>query len=167
MRSRVLRRLINAGGARSARQVAVIGGSGRTLISSCPLRSVLPPTHVSGPAISTSSSFASLFHVRTFSSSSAGNVCLIQSEEQFSSALNKIQDESSPAILYFTAVWCPPCRFMSPVLEELSGKYPHVTTYKIDIDQPRLHFFKDGKKVDEIIGADIERLKYTMERLYE
>ncbi|KAI6668296.1 hypothetical protein NL676_019387 [Syzygium grande] len=69
--------------------------------------------------------------------------------------------ESSPAILYFTAAWCGPCRFMSPAIEALNEKYPHVTTHTIDIDQegiqdklmelridsvPRLHFFSKGQK---------------------
>lgn len=33
--------------------------------------------------------------------------------------------------------------------------------------QPTLHFFKDGKKATEIIGADIIRMKNTMEELYK
>ncbi|KAL0321455.1 UNVERIFIED_CONTAM: Pentatricopeptide repeat-containing protein [Sesamum radiatum] len=52
-------------------------------------------------------------------------------------------------------------RLLSPVIRQLSEKYPHVTTYKIDIDKeglenalsklnihsvPTLHFFQDGKK---------------------
>ncbi|KAI6703195.1 hypothetical protein NL676_012331 [Syzygium grande] len=84
---------------------------------------------------------------------------LIKSEEQFNGVLAKIRDESSPAILYLTAAWCGPCRFMSPAIEALNEKYPHVTTYTIDIDQegiqdklmelridsvPRLHFFSKG-----------------------
>ncbi|KAI3440280.1 Thioredoxin domain-containing protein, partial [Psidium guajava] len=111
----------------------------------------------------------------------SSNMHLIKSEEQLNGVLAKIRDESSPAILYFTAAWCGPCRFMSPAIEALNEKYPHVTTYKIDIDQegiqdklmelridsvPRLHFFSKGQKVDEIVGADIERLKHTMDRLY-
>ncbi|KAF8030692.1 hypothetical protein BT93_D0008 [Corymbia citriodora subsp. variegata] len=132
------------------------------------------------------SAFAALSLPRTFSSASApsgsSNMHLIKSEEQFDGVLTKIRDESSPAILYFTAAWCGPCRFMSPAIEALNEKYPHVTTYKIDIDQegiqdklmelridsvPRLHFFSKGQKVDEIVGADIERLKHTMDRLYK
>lgn len=33
--------------------------------------------------------------------------------------------------------------------------------------QPTLHFFKNGKKSGEVIGADVERLKDTMEALYK
>ncbi|KAJ0542538.1 putative monodehydroascorbate reductase (NADH) [Helianthus annuus] len=119
-----------------------------------------------------------------FSSSSSGQsrVVTVESEDQFNSLLRKVQDESLPAIFYFTAVWCGPCRFISPLIGELSEKYTNVTTYKIDIDQeglrsalekldisavPTLHFFVGGKKVSEIVGADVQRLKTTMESLYK
>ncbi|XP_055804490.1 thioredoxin O2, mitochondrial-like [Solanum dulcamara] len=126
-----------------------------------------------------------LNHYRNFSSSpSSGpsNIVSIESEEQFNTSLRKVQDESLPAIFYFTAVWCGPCRLLSPVIGQLSEKYPHVTTYKVDIDKeglgnalsklnihsvPTLHFFQNGKKTSEVIGADVQRLKETMEELYK
>lgn len=33
--------------------------------------------------------------------------------------------------------------------------------------QPTLHFFQNGKKAAEIIGADVARLKDTMDKLYK
>ncbi|PWA76529.1 thioredoxin [Artemisia annua] len=119
-----------------------------------------------------------------FSSSSSGEskVVTVESADQFNSVLRKVQDESLPAVFYFTAAWCGPCRFISPLIGELSEQYTNVTTYKIDIDQeglrgalekldiaavPTLHFFQGGKKVSEIVGADIQRLKTTMEDLYK
>lgn len=33
--------------------------------------------------------------------------------------------------------------------------------------QPTLHFFQNGKKASEVIGADVERLRDTMEALYK
>ncbi|KAF3793366.1 Thioredoxin O1 [Nymphaea thermarum] len=119
---------------------------------------------------------------RTYSTgSSPSNIQLINSEDEFNNSLKKVQDNGSAAIFYFTAVWCGPCKFIAPIIEEQSKKYPHVTTYKIDIDQeelgnklselriysvPTLHFFQSGKKVNEVIGADVARLKETMENLY-
>ncbi|KAF7121420.1 hypothetical protein RHSIM_Rhsim13G0129200 [Rhododendron simsii] len=151
----------------------------------------------------------------------SSNIVGIDSEEKFRSSLRKVQDETLSAVFYFTAVWCGPCRLLSPVIGQLSEKYPNVTTYKIDIDQeglgstlselnihsvvmempvplgknstgevgvavslvakldrfplcnlklggvPTLHFYKDGKKVSEVIGADLQRLKDTMEDLYK
>ncbi|KZV24315.1 hypothetical protein F511_01797 [Dorcoceras hygrometricum] len=68
----------------------------------------------------------------------SSNIVSIESKEQFTDSLRKVQDESLPAIFYFTAVWCGPCRLLSPVIGQLSEKYPHVTTYKIDIDKEEL-----------------------------
>ncbi|CAL5346570.1 unnamed protein product [Camellia sinensis] len=114
--------------------------------------------------------------------SGPSNIVVIDSEEKFSSSFRKVQDETLPAIFYFTAVWCGPCRLLSPIIGQLSEKYPHVTIYKIDIDQeelgsklselnihsvPALHFYKDGKKASEVIGADVQRLKDAMENLYK
>ncbi|RAL49855.1 unnamed protein product [Cuscuta campestris] len=123
-------------------------------------------------------------HFRSFSSpSSAGpsNIVSIESEEQFNTSLRKVQDESLPAIFYFTAAWCGPCKLLSPAISELSEKYPHVTTYKVDIDKelggaltklkifsvPTVQFFHNGKKDSEFVGVDVQRLKDTMERLYK
>ncbi|EEF27933.1 Thioredoxin I, putative [Ricinus communis] len=128
--------------------------------------------------------FLSFFFLRLkfdYTSSDNSKVVLIKSEEQFNTSMNNVQDKSLPAIFYFTAAWCGPCKFISPILTEESKKYPDVTTYKIDIDQeglrsklnqlfisavPTLHFFQNGKKAAEIVGADVERIKDTMEELY-
>ncbi|XP_058096360.1 thioredoxin O2, mitochondrial isoform X2 [Magnolia sinica] len=127
--------------------------------------------------------FSEASTLRTFSSSAGpSNIVLIESEEELNSSLNKVQGNSLPAVFYFTAVWCGPCRFIYPFIEELSKKYPHVTTYKIDIDKeglgsslsnlqifsvPTFHFFQNGEKAAEIVGADATQLKNTMEKLYK
>ncbi|THF99492.1 hypothetical protein TEA_016364 [Camellia sinensis var. sinensis] len=77
--------------------------------------------------------------------SGPSNIVVIDSEEKFSSSFRKVQDETLPAIVYFTAVWCGPCRLLSPIIGQLSEKYPHVTIYKIDIDQEEL-----GSKLSEL-----------------
>ncbi|KAK9267082.1 hypothetical protein L1049_009500 [Liquidambar formosana] len=110
-----------------------------TLISSRPIASLTTATKPSSNS-STNFQFSRHFsHFRTLCSSSGpSNIVLIKSEEEFNNSLRKVQDESLPAIFYFTAVWCGPCRFISPIIGELSEKYPRVTTYKIDIDQEGL-----------------------------
>ncbi|XP_050263039.1 thioredoxin O2, mitochondrial-like isoform X2 [Quercus robur] len=187
----------------SHRQVLrqIIGSNSRsfqTLIPSPPtpiptptssLFSPVPPKPFpSGSSILSGSSrvhFSDLpfFQFRPLSSPSGpSNIVLVNSENDFNSSLSKAQDDSVPAIFYFTAVWCGPCRFIGPIIGELSEKYPHVTTYKIDIDQeglqsilsklnitsvPTLHFYQNGKKAAEVIGADVARLTNTMEKLYK
>uniref|UniRef100_A0A1J3DWA7 Thioredoxin O1, mitochondrial n=1 Tax=Noccaea caerulescens TaxID=107243 RepID=A0A1J3DWA7_NOCCA len=109
-------------------------------------------------------------------------VVIVKSEEEFIDAMNKAKDGSLPSIFYFTAVWCGPCRFIAPVIVELSKQYPDVTTYKVDIDEsglsntisklniaavPTLQLFKEGSKKAEIVGADVTKLKNLMEQLYK
>ncbi|XP_077253436.1 thioredoxin O2, mitochondrial-like isoform X2 [Tasmannia lanceolata] len=140
------------------------------------------PCFSSSTSRHSSEDFFLFLNRRTFcSSTSPSSIVVVKSDEEFNSSLNKVQDNGLPAIFYFTAVWCGPCKFISPFIEESSKKY-NVTTYKIDVDQedlgstlsklqissvPTLHFFQNGKKASEMIGADLARLKDTMENLYK
>jgi len=73
----------------------------------------------------------------------------------------------TPVVVDFWAPWCPPCRAIAPVLEELAGEYEgRVTVAKVNIDEdqrwagqlgvmaiPTMIFFKGGKEVNRIQGA--------------
>lgn len=73
----------------------------------------------------------------------------------------------NPVVVDFWAPWCPPCRAVAPVLEELAGEYDgRLTVAKVNIDDdplwagrlgvmaiPTMIFFKDGKEVRRIQGA--------------
>ncbi len=67
----------------------------------------------------------------------------------------------------FWAVWCGPCRIIAPTVEELAKEYagklkvaklntdenPEVASkYKI-MGIPTIIFFKNGEKVDQVVGA--------------
>lgn len=72
-----------------------------------------------------------------------------------------------PVIVDFWAEWCAPCRVIGPMVDELAQQYSgKIKVGKIDVDQnpqssmnygirsiPTLLFFKDGKPVDQILGA--------------
>ncbi|XP_038999385.1 thioredoxin O1, mitochondrial-like [Hibiscus syriacus] len=109
------------------------------------------------------------------------NVVPVKTEEEFYTAASKIQGQSVPAVLYFTATWCTPCRFIGPLMVELARRTPEVTFYKIDADKeglagileelnvtsvPTIHYFKEGKMEDEVVGADATHIVLTMNRLY-
>lgn len=79
----------------------------------------------------------------------------------------EVLESSVPVLVDFSAVWCGPCQMMGPVLDQLSAEYDgKAKIVKVDIDEsselamkyqvmsvPNMIFFKDGKKVDAVIGA--------------
>lgn len=67
----------------------------------------------------------------------------------------------------FWAAWCGPCRIIAPTVEELAKEYAgKVKVAKLNTDDnpdiaskykimgiPTIIFFKQGEKVDQIVGA--------------
>lgn len=67
----------------------------------------------------------------------------------------------------FWAVWCGPCRMIAPTIEEIAKEYAgRLKVCKLNTDEnpdiasrykimgiPTLIFFKNGEKVDQIVGA--------------
>jgi thioredoxin 1 len=70
-------------------------------------------------------------------------------------------------VVDFWATWCGPCRMIAPILDQIAVEYAgQVKIAKLDVDAniktatrfnvrsiPMLLFFKDGKVVDQIVGA--------------
>ncbi|KAK1612626.1 hypothetical protein QYE76_036299 [Lolium multiflorum] len=122
---------------------------------------------------------------RLFStSSSAGDssMVVVGSADSFDAIHTKVQDEKLPAMFYYTAVWCGPCRMMAPVIEKLSKQYPKIPVYKVDIDLdgignklgalkicsvPTFHLYHKGEKTSEVVGADVNKLQSAMESLHK
>jgi thioredoxin 1 len=79
----------------------------------------------------------------------------------------EIEKHSGLVVVDFWATWCGPCRVIAPILEQLATEYEgKVKVAKLDVDTnirtatrfnvrsiPMLIFFKDGKVVDQIVGA--------------
>ncbi|KAF2027461.1 thioredoxin-domain-containing protein [Setomelanomma holmii] len=80
----------------------------------------------------------------------------------------------------FYATWCPPCKQIAPIYAQLSTQHSSAGNFafvKVNVDEqrelaaqygvtamPTFLVFKDGKKVEEIRGADIRALKGVVER---
>jgi thioredoxin 1 len=81
-------------------------------------------------------------------------------------------------VVDFFATWCGPCKMLAPVLEGLSSEMEgKVKFIKVDIDQssdlanefqiasvPTMIIFKDGEKVDQLVGfLPKEKIKEVIE----
>lgn len=79
----------------------------------------------------------------------------------------EVEQAGGLTVVDFWATWCGPCRMIAPILDQLAQEYAgKVKVAKLDVDHnirtasrfnvrsiPMLLFFKDGKVVDQIVGA--------------
>lgn len=76
-------------------------------------------------------------------------------------------DSKKPVLVDFYADWCGPCRSMMPVVEEVANEYKgRLKVGKVNSDKepelarafnvmsiPAFFILKDGKVVDQMVGA--------------
>lgn len=79
---------------------------------------------------------------------------------------DEVLNSKSITLVDFWAEWCGPCRMLGPVIEDLAKQHEDVAIGKLDVDKnpnksvefgvtaiPTLIFFKDGKPVERLRGA--------------
>ncbi len=78
-----------------------------------------------------------------------------------------VLQSKSLVMVDFWATWCGPCKIVAPVVEELAKEYAGKVTFaKVNTDEntdlatrynirgiPTLMFFKEGKVMDQVVGA--------------
>ena len=79
----------------------------------------------------------------------------------------EVTESKDPVVVDFYADWCPPCKMVSPILENLSSEYADKVKFvKVDVDDnpelasqfgimsiPTVIFFKKGSAQDAVVGA--------------
>lgn len=80
---------------------------------------------------------------------------------------HQVLESDMPVVVDFWAPWCSPCRKIAPITEKLAEEYQgQVKFCKLNVDEnrlaagkyqvmsiPLLLFFKDGKVIEQIVGA--------------
>lgn len=79
----------------------------------------------------------------------------------------EVLQSDKPVLVDFWAVWCGPCKALTPTIEALAEKYNGVARIvKIDVDEnpavtnrygirgmPTLILFKNGREEERVLGA--------------
>jgi thioredoxin 1 len=78
----------------------------------------------------------------------------------------EVLKSETPALVDFSAEWCPPCRALEPIIEDLVDEYAgrvKIGTVNVDTSRetagkfgimsvPTMILFKAGKEADRIVG---------------
>jgi len=79
----------------------------------------------------------------------------------------EVMDSDLPVIVDFWADWCAPCKIIAPILTQLAAEYSgKIKVVKLNVENnsetprqygirsiPTLMIFKNGQKVDTLVGA--------------
>ncbi|KAJ9179186.1 hypothetical protein P3X46_011003 [Hevea brasiliensis] len=106
-----------------------------------------------------------------------GQVIACHTVQDWTEQVEKAQKSKQLIVVDFTASWCPPSVFMSPILAELAKNMPNVTFLMVDVDElrsvafdwavealPTFLLLKEGKIVGKVVGANKEQLQLTIAR---
>ena len=107
---------------------------------------------------------------------SANNIIHLN-KENFASEVLK---STTPVLVDFWGEWCPPCRALAPILDELADEYDgRVKIAKVNTEEqqelaveygiraiPTLLLFHQGQVADQLIGLKSKRdLKASLDRV--
>src|SRR3954471_6787168 len=78
----------------------------------------------------------------------------------------EVLESEVPVLVDFTAAWCPPCRMMEPILEDLARDRDDLRVVQVDVDaeqataarysvlsMPTFMLFRDGAEALRLVGS--------------
>ena len=78
----------------------------------------------------------------------------------------EVLNSDVPVLVDFWAVWCGPCRMLSPVVDQVAEENPDIKVCKVNVDEeqqlaikygvmsiPTLLVFKGGELVNQSVGV--------------
>lgn len=88
---------------------------------------------------------------------------------------SEVMNSDKPVLIDFWATWCPPCRMLAPIIEEIANEHNEIKVGKVNVDEeselaeqfdveniPTVILIKGGKIVGKSVGykpkADIEAM---------
>lgn len=99
-----------------------------------------------------------------------GTVTHIQSYDQYRQILSNNPEKL--IVCDFFATWCGPCQMIAPHMDSMAEMFKNVIFIKVDVDElkqvsmmnqvramPTFLFFKNGAKIAQFEGADVNRLQ--------
>jgi thioredoxin 1 len=82
----------------------------------------------------------------------------------------EVLESEQPVLVDFWAAWCPPCRLMNPILDELAAAREDIKIVSVDADEeqdlaarygvlglPTFVLFDNGAPVSTLVGARPKR----------
>src|SRR4051812_13351885 len=77
----------------------------------------------------------------------------------------RVRGADGPVLVDFTAAWCPPCRQLEPILDQLAQRQPSLTVLRLDVDSdvavatrfgvlafPTMLLFEHGQEAARLVG---------------
>jgi thioredoxin len=106
-----------------------------------------------------------------------GRVIECNSKAEWDKHISEAKASGKVVVVDFSATWCGPCQMIGPIFVQLSEQYTDMVFLKVDVDanttvagecginaMPTFQVWKDGHKVDEMVGASRDKLKAFIEK---
>src|SRR3954453_21697201 len=78
----------------------------------------------------------------------------------------EVIESDQPVLVDFTAAWCPPCRAMNPILDQMAAERDDIKIVSVDVDSeqelasqwgvmgmPTFLLFHNGRPIHQLVGS--------------